>query len=302
MPALAIPARLRVHAQSVSAVYALAASTNGEITSGSGDGALRRLSLTPAGIFHGTSPIYSLAAKDGLLAAGRADGKIWRGTPAGEGHLLAGGAMPVFGLHFHADGWLFAAGADGQLRVYGPEASPVASLPVSAQGLRALLPAAPGWGGWLAAGQAGEVYILTGSAPDSLAVRERWPAHPSTIMALAFTPAGHLLTAGRDGHLRQWASPGELVADIAAHNGTIHALAVSACGRYLASGSMDKTFKLWRAETLELLKVVDAARDGHTSSVNALVWQAGAATPTLFTASDDRRVLEWHVDFSPSEG
>jgi len=56
---------------------------------------------------------------------------------------------------------------------------------------------------------------------------------------------------------------------------------------------MDKSVKLWDAETFRLLKVVDRARyAGHGTSVNTVCW---LDDQTLISGSDDRTISVWAV-------
>jgi WD40 repeat protein len=56
---------------------------------------------------------------------------------------------------------------------------------------------------------------------------------------------------------------------------------------------MDKTIKIWDADTLRLRKVIDRARHaGHSTSINKVLWLSAV---TFATASDDRTVAVWEV-------
>jgi WD40 repeat protein len=60
---------------------------------------------------------------------------------------------------------------------------------------------------------------------------------------------------------------------------------------------MDKSIKVWDLEELKLLKVIDKARHaGHGTSVNKLLWTPGQ----LLSASDDRSISAWDVEFKDS--
>jgi WD40 repeat protein len=60
---------------------------------------------------------------------------------------------------------------------------------------------------------------------------------------------------------------------------------------------MDKSIKVWDLEDLKLLKVIDKARHaGHGTSVNKLFW----TTDQLFSASDDRSISAWDIEFQDS--
>ena len=70
--------------------------------------------------------------------------------------------------------------------------------------------------------------------------------HPPEVKALAFVADGTLLSAGRDHQIRVWDRDGRVVHVLEGHTGAVEALALSADGRWLASGSADNTVKLWR--------------------------------------------------------
>jgi len=74
-----------------------------------------------------------------------------------------------------------------------------------------------------------------------------------------------------------------------AHWFSIHALAFSPDGNYLASGSMDKSIRIWDTESGELLVHQELA---HRSSVNQLIWLDGE---TLISCSDDAQIISWKI-------
>jgi WD40 repeat protein len=125
----------------------------------------------------------------------------------------------------------------------------------------------------------------------------------SSLFALQKNENGIFL-AGRDAKLHFVPLQEALFSDgrddikrVDAHWFSIHALALSPDGKYLASGSMDKTLKIWDAEKIHLLKVVDRERyEAHGSSVNSICW---LNTTTFISCGDDRRILAFELDPSP---
>ncbi|MBO0948005.1 WD40 repeat domain-containing protein [Fibrella forsythiae] len=118
----------------------------------------------------------------------------------------------------------------------------------------------------------------------------------NSVFTVAYSPDfRHLLAGGRDAHLRSWDVEADYQpqADIVAHMYALNHMAFSPGGHWLATVSMDKTIKLWDADTLRLRKVIDRARHGgHSTSINKVLWLSGT---TFATASDDRTVAVWEV-------
>lgn len=129
----------------------------------------------------------------------------------------------------------------------------------------------------------------------SLEQQSSWPAHQNSVFSLAWAGSA-LLSGGRDARIKRWADSGKEAHEIVAHLFAVNDVQLRPDGRFFATGSMDKTIKLWEAESLRLIKVIDFARlQGHRSSVNRVLWLDGGRL--LASVSDDRRVLGWAVAF-----
>ncbi len=99
--------------------------------------------------------------------------------------------------------------------------------------------------------------------------------------------------AGRSAKIGQWNSENEVKKVVDAHWFTIHALSVSPNGKWLGSGSMDKSIRLWD-EQFNLLKVIDLAKiQGHKSSVNEILWLSDTE---FVSCSDDAHIKCWKVE------
>jgi WD40 repeat protein len=82
---------------------------------------------------------------------------------------------------------------------------------------------------------------------------------------------------------------------VPAHIQAINSLVLSPCARYVATGSMDKTIKIWDSATLQLLKVIDYPRyGGHKHSINTLIWST--YKDLLVSGSDDKQISVWKID------
>ncbi|MFM6370305.1 MAG: WD40 repeat domain-containing protein, partial [Dolichospermum sp.] len=66
---------------------------------------------------------------------------------------------------------------------------------------------------------------------------------------------------------------GELLQTFTGHSYSVNSLAYSPDGQTLASGSWDKTIKLWNARTGNLLQTL-----GHSYSVNSLAYSPDGQT------------------------
>ncbi len=125
-----------------------------------------------------------------------------------------------------------------------------------------------------------------------------WLAHQLSVFSMIYEDSSHsLISVGRDAKIKRWLLEGEntrLVQEVPAHIYAIHDLVVSPDQQFFASASMDKTIKIWRANDLTLLKVIDAPRYGsHKNSVNKLLWSA--YLDYLVSASDDKNISIWKI-------
>ncbi len=145
------------------------------------------------------------------------------------------------------------------------------------------------------------IYLLDAG---SMAIRHHQEqAHDNSVFSVHYHPDGrHLLTGGRDAHLRIWSLTEqglEPLKALPAHYFTINSIAFHPEGRWFATGSRDKTIKLWDAETFEIKQVLETSRDGcHLNSVNNLFWSPYGNQ--LISASDDRSIILWETEAARS--
>ncbi len=122
-------------------------------------------------------------------------------------------------------------------------------------------------------------------------------AHANSVFSLRYSPdVRYLLSGGRDAHLNVWdlEKNNEKIRSEPAHWYTINDIVFHPEGKYFATASRDKTLKIWDLENFQLLKVLEAARDGgHKNSVNKLLWANHGNT--LLSCGDDRTIILWGV-------
>jgi WD40 repeat protein len=127
-------------------------------------------------------------------------------------------------------------------------------------------------------------------------LKNEWEAHTNSVFTLAFLPNRHLLSGSRDARLKLWKQGDwHLETEVVAHLFAINDIALHPSLPYFATASMDKSIKIWDANTLQLLKVIDKARHaGHGTSVNKLWWSGHQQQ--LVSASDDRSISVWEIE------
>ncbi|MDX5320155.1 MAG: hypothetical protein LPK49_03850, partial [Bacteroidota bacterium] len=190
----------------------------------------------------------------------------------------------VFGLKYW-QGKLISSGNEGQLRMWDEQRILKEELSLSEKSLRCL---------YLEneeltiAGSEGKAWRLNLLQRQ---IEASWEMSTNSVFALE-KRGDQLISAGRDAHIHYWQDE-QRVKELEAHWYSIHALALSPDENYLASGSMDKSIKIWDAASGTLLKVIDRERYGaHTSSVNAIVW---LDNETFVSCSDDRTVMAFRI-------
>jgi len=86
--------------------------------------------------------------------------------------------------------------------------------------------------------------------------------------------------------------------DLTGHTSSVYTVRFSPCGRFLASGSFDRSVRVWAVE-----KLADSANvcvgDAHAASVVALAWSADSTT--LVSGGYDLAVHEWDVEAQRSQ-
>jgi WD40 repeat protein len=107
-----------------------------------------------------------------------------------------------------------------------------------------------------------------------------------------------MLSGGRDAMLRVWdAKKLTLLKEIPAHNYAIYSISFSPDKKLFATGSRDKTLKIWKASDHSFLFRADKEKsDAHTHSVNKTLWTK--FHDILISGGDDRKVMAWVVSLN----
>ncbi|MEM9538894.1 MAG: WD40 repeat domain-containing serine/threonine-protein kinase [Cyanobacteria bacterium P01_E01_bin.42] len=114
--------------------------------------------------------------------------------------------------------------------------------------------------------------------------------HSSIIEAIVFQPQTNLIISGSwDYRICFWNYEEELT-EIEAHTGWIKTLAIAKSGQFLASGSADKTVKLWDIKTRELKQTLW----GCEGEVRSLIFNPEGNL--LIGGGADRAIRVWEVD------
>lgn len=91
-----------------------------------------------------------------------------------------------------------------------------------------------------------------------------------------------LATGFYDGAVRIWRKHGELTATLTCHVGPIFAVKWNPTGEYIASGGIDSTTIIWKAETGELLQRFSH----HSEPILNLDWHSDATFSSCGTDKD----------------
>jgi len=289
--------QLEGHKQGVYALLNLRGSS--VIVSAGGDGAVVKWDLdengpvrmnpepSVAGVLFAQLPEPVFCLMEGL------DGVIWAGTQGGSVFKLVSGEAPrmiklgtssVFFISRWMDGRIAVGLGSGELVFLDDELQLLDRVSLGKKSLRCCL----GDRG-LIGGSDGLIWRLDAQGN----ILAGWEANSPSVFCLAEDSQGDIVSGGRDALLMWMGEDGGLKQEVKAHLFTIHTLTGSDLG-WLATGSMDKTVKVWDRNSGALLKVIDREKypsRGHSHSVNALCWVGRL----LASAGDDKIIRIWEV-------
>lgn len=107
--------------------------------------------------------------------------------------------------------------------------------------------------------------------PQAGQLLQSWTGHEGSIETLAISPDGtFLVSGGADKTVRVWdlaalgdpalpSGDGVPRLQLQGHTELINSVAISPDGRWIASGSADRTIRLWQAEDGQLIRTIDSA-------------------------------------------
>jgi WD40 repeat protein len=202
--------------------------------------------------------------------------------------------LGIFDIH-HIDNELFTLGGDGILTKWNVEKQKSTdSVQLSKQSLRAMA-YAPQRNEIAIASSDRNIYILDRTSLALKNVIEA--AHGNSVFCIAYSPdEKQLLSGGRDALLKKWDIENAYAnaLSIPAHLYTINAICFHPEGHLFATASRDKTIKIWKSDSCELVKVVNTIRNGcHINSINSLFWSS--YNNWLISSSDDKSLMVWEI-------
>lgn len=117
--------------------------------------------------------------------------------------------------------------------------------------------------------------------------------HTLPVFSLAYDEQRNQVYSGsRDAQVKVW-KEGQSI-NIAAHMYAVNNILAIPDLPYFVTASMDKSIKIWNADSLDLLAIGDAQRNaGHQKSVNTLAYTS--FENYLISAGDDRMIMVWQL-------
>lgn len=289
-------ARLKGHN---SAIYSLLELDQDYFLSAGGDGWVARWPLRKEGdgklLCDVKEQIFSIALYQNLLFIGCMDGHLYQVDIAQESEprKIQYHSKGIFDIA-PLDHCILTAGGDGKLAVWDKDMTLLEVLSISHSSLRSIS-ISPDQS-MIAVGASDSKIYLLDTRSFSL-ISEINMAHDPSVFCTSFINGNTLISGGRDARLKCWdIVTGTLQNNINAHWYTINSLALHPSQPILATGSRDRTIRLWNTDDMSPMVTLDQAHyDGHINSVNTLLWSQSGTH--LVSASDDRTIISWECKF-----
>lgn len=185
-----------------------------------------------------------------------------------------------------SDHQLIVAGGDGQLSVWSlPDFKLIRSIPLCQEKIRQITISSDQSMLAIACGD-GKVRVTDLIFFNEIGTMD---AHENGATAVAWHPVKPVLvTGGKDAFLKIWNVNDQFkpVLGLPAHQFAIYSIVFDETGQFCFTGSRDKTIKIWDAMSFSPLQRIGPGTDGHTHSVNKLLW----LNKHLVSCGDDRKI------------
>ncbi len=136
-----------------------------------------------------------------------------------------------------------------------------------------------------------QIYVLNNFSPPATKLKH----HSGSVFSSIFLNEQTIIAGSMDAQMSVWKLDKEwvLYKSISAHLSTINSISLNPNKQIFATGSRDKSIKIWDAQSFELLKVINAEKYASpTASVNKVLW---LNEKTLISGGDDRAIMLWNV-------
>lgn len=141
-------------------------------------------------------------------------------------------------------------------------------------------------GGYVTGDTAGIVRVWDFGKSEPTAT---WQAASAEVRGLAVSPDGSTVAIGCGSEVVLSDATGHTLHRLPGHSGTVTAIVFDPTGKFFASGSTDKTIRVWDATTRESVTVLT----GHTDTIETLTFDP--AGTRLVSGSDDFTLRIWTV-------
>ncbi|MGL5870870.1 MAG: WD40 repeat domain-containing protein [Xenococcaceae cyanobacterium] len=117
----------------------------------------------------------------------------------------------------------------------------------------------------------------------------------SIVSSVAIDPSDRFFVSCDDNDIKLWEiNTGEEIASLRGHSDRVRCLSLSLDGKFLVSGSVDRTIKLWNLATKELIRTFGDVSSGHLGAVLSVAINVNGKN--LISGSADKTTKIWDVE------